>query len=85
MDGQDIAKKKGHIECILGHAKENYILALQCCSIRWKSAEEMLWQTQRERGGGSPQHRPHATCAIVQVVGHLFMDCLHVPNSFHFV
>jgi len=28
----------------------------------------------RERG--SLQHRPHATCAIVQVVGHLLSDCL---------
>jgi hypothetical protein len=38
----------------------------------------------RERG--SPQHQPHAACAIVQVVGRLLSGLsLHVPNNFHFV
>jgi hypothetical protein len=38
----------------------------------------------RERG--SPQHWPHAACAIVQAVGHFALGLFwRVPNDFHFV
>ena len=78
VDGQDIARRKGTLSAFWSIQRKVTFLRLNyratpdddahCCSIRWKSSEEMLWHTQRERFSTVPT--PCSLC-LVQVVGHL--------------
>jgi hypothetical protein len=57
--------------------------AVHCCSIRWKSSEEMLWHTQRERFSTAPTSC--SLCYSASCGAFAPGLSLHVPNNFHFV
>lgn len=93
MDGQDIARRNGTLSAFWGIQRKVTLLCLDyratpdatihCCSIRWKSSEEMLWLTQRERFSTAPTSCN--LCYSASCGAFALGLSLHVPDSFHFV